>query len=115
MAAKDYIWDSQAAKRLADAAMTKHYAKHKKHYNDLAQTSWEGLNEVSEAPSLLKHGDLWDVLLPLLSRDAKTLKGLQDKDLPLPTGYGGARWAAWFTHYVVEKFLETVEDEEEAS
>lgn len=105
MAAKDYIWDSQAAKSLRDASMTKHYAKQKTHYQALAESSWEGLNAVSEAPSLLKHGDLWDVLLPVISRDSKTLKGLEDKDLPPPTGYGGAKWAAWFTHYVVEKYL----------
>lgn len=108
MAAKDYIWDSQAAKRLAEAELTKYYASNKKHYDGLAKTSWEGLNAVTEAPALLKHGDLWDVLLPVLSRDATTLKGLEQKDLPAPTAYGGARWAAWFTHYVVEMFLTAI-------
>jgi hypothetical protein len=109
MPARDYIWDSQAAKRLAEAQLTKHYDKNKKHYENLAKTSWDGLNEVSEAPTLLKHGDLWDVLLPVLSRDSTTLKGLVQKELPVPTGYGGARWAAWFTHYGVERLLTTID------
>jgi hypothetical protein len=111
MAAKDYIWDSQAAKQLADAGMTTHYDKNRAHYEKLAKSSWVGLNDVSESKALLKHGDLWDVLLPVISRDAKTLKGLQDKELPIPTAYGGARWAAWFTHYVVEQFLLTTTKE----
>lgn len=112
MPARDYIWDSQAAQKLADSKLTTHYTKNKKHYNALAKTSWDGLNAVSEAPSLLKHGDLWDVLLPVLSRDGTTLKGLEAKDLPVPTGYGGARWIAWFTHYVVEAFLASLTEEE---
>ena len=105
MAAKDYLWDSQAAEALAASEMTKHYAKNKAHYNALAKASWGSLKAVSHSPNLLKHGDLWDVLLPVLSRDSKTLEGLEGKELPAPTAYGGTKWAAWFTHYVVEEFL----------
>jgi hypothetical protein len=108
MAAKNYIWDSQAVKRLEESQLTKHFNKNKKHYLDLAKTSWNGLNEVSDVPDYLMHDDLWDVLLPIISRDATTLKGLHDKDLPEPAAYGGARWAAWFTHYVVDDFLDTL-------
>jgi hypothetical protein len=113
MAAKDYIWDSQAAKRLEEKELDKHYTKNKSHYDGLAKTSWDGLNSVSDVPAYLKHGDLWDVLLPVLSRDATTLKGLTSKKLPEPMARGGAQWVAWFTHYVVEQFLESLKDEEE--
>ncbi len=113
MPAKDYLWDSQAAQKLAESEMTEYYADNKGHYDKLAEASWEGLKDVSgEAAALLKHGDLWDVLLPLISRDSKTLKGLESKELPAPTAYGGARWAAWFTHYVVERYLETINEGE---
>jgi hypothetical protein len=108
VAPKNYIWDSQAVKRLEESELTKHFENNRRHYLGLAKTSWEGLNEVSDVPEYLMHDDLWDVLLPIISRDATTLKGLHDKDLPEPSAYGGARWAAWFTDYVVDEFLETL-------
>jgi hypothetical protein len=85
MAPKNYIWDSQAVKRLEETQLTTHFTKNKKHYLGLAKTSWDGLNEVSDVPDYLMHDDLWDVLLPIISRDATTLKGLHEKDLPEPT------------------------------
>jgi hypothetical protein len=109
VAAKNYIWDSQAVKRLQESELTMHFTRNKKHYLGLAKMSWEGLTAVSDVPEYLMHDDLWDVLLPVISRDATTLQGLRDKELPEPAAYGGARWTAWFTHYVVDQFLATAE------
>ena len=63
---------------------------------------------MSDSPDYLKHDDLWDSLLPIVTRDAVTLKGLEDRKLPAPMDRGGAQWVAWFTHYVAERYLETV-------
>ena len=111
LAAKDYIWDSQAAKRLEDKELDRHYRQKRAHYEALARETWENLKKIAEVPGYLKHDDLWDSLLPILTRDAVTLKGFEDKRVPLPMERGGAQWIAWFTHYVAEKYLETTKEE----
>ena len=113
MAAKDYIWDSQAAKAIEEQRLDRHYADNKEHYDELAGTLWTSLGEVSDVPAYLKHDDLWDVLLPVLTRDAITLRALRRKRLPAPAARGGSRWIAWFTHYVTEQFLAEQADEGE--
>jgi hypothetical protein len=35
---------------------------------------------------------------------------MADRGLPEPTGRLGPQWYSWFTHYVVERFFETVEE-----
>ena len=110
MAAKDYIWDSQAAKRLEGMELDKHYKKHEAHYDGLAKDVWDGLRKISDVPAYLKHDDLWDALLPLISRDQVTLTGFAVRELPEPIARGGSQWIAWFTHFVVEKFLENREE-----
>jgi hypothetical protein len=105
MAPRDYIWDSQAAKRIEEQGLHKHYKANKDHYDDLAESLWRNLDRISERPGYLKHGDLWDVLHPVLVRDSIMLAEFKKKKLPEPGAYGGAKWIAWFAHYVVEKFL----------
>jgi hypothetical protein len=114
MAAKDYIWDSQAAKRIRDLELDKHYAeaKNKTHYDELAKEVWQSLKKVSDVPAYLKHDDLWDSLYPIITRDSVTLKAMADRKLPAPLARGGTQWFAWFTHYVVEQYLESTEEDE---
>jgi hypothetical protein len=107
VAAKDYIWDSQAAKRIRDLALDKHYEAHKDHYDGLAKEVWESLKKVSDVPEYLKHDDLWDSLYPIIVRDSVALKGVSDKKLPAPLARGGSQWFAWLTHYIVEQYLES--------
>ena len=105
MAAKDYIWDSQAAAQVEAQELDRHYTRNADHYDELAATVWRSLERIAGRPTYLKHGDLWDSLYPMLTRDSIMLAEFTRKNLPEPMARGGAKWAAWFTHYVVEKFL----------
>jgi hypothetical protein len=108
---KDYVWDSQAAQRVEQQELDKLYRKNKKHYLGLAEDVWESLKNVSAEPSSLKHDDLHGALRPIIERDAVTLSGMDDRDLPDPLGRSGPQWFSWFTHYVCEQYLDSLEDE----
>jgi hypothetical protein len=110
VAPRDYIWDSQAARRIQEQELDRHYEQNQAHYDDLAESLWEHLNEVSDQPGYLKHDDLWDVLHPVLTRDSTMLREFARKRLPAPMARGGSQWVAWFSHYVTERFLEGREE-----
>jgi hypothetical protein len=110
VAPKDYIWDSQAAQRVKEQELDKLYRKNRSHYNDLAESVWDALNDVSSEPASLKHDDLYGALRPILERDSVTLRGMKDRDLPDPLGRSGPQWFSWFTHYVVEEYLDTLDN-----
>ena len=97
MAARSYIWDSQAAKRLEEQQLDRHWRNQRRHYNDLAAGVWESLEQ---------HDDLWDSLYPIISRDSIMLREFARKRLPAPGAPRHLQWVAWFAHYVAEKFLE---------
>ena len=107
MAARNYIWDSQAAKRLQEQGLDRHWKQNEDHYNDLAKRIWEGLERITDEPGRLKHDDLWDSLYPIISRDAIMLKTFAAKKLPAPGAPRHVQWVAWFAHYVTERFLES--------
>jgi hypothetical protein len=109
---RDYLWDSQAAAKVESEELDKLYETNKKHYDVLARELWERLRSINERPIYLKHDDLYDALLPVITRDGVTLRGMSDRHLPEPLARGAAQWFAWFTHYVVEQYLAQVGDEE---
>jgi hypothetical protein len=106
VAARNYIWDSQAAKRLEEQQLDRHWRNQRQHYDDLAQRVWESLRRIADDPGRLKHDDLWDALYPIISRDAIMLREFASKRLPAPGAPRHVQWVAWFAHYVAEKFLE---------
>lgn len=112
---KDVLWDSRAAKKIEEQELDKHFTKNKKHYIGLAKEAWSNLQDINERPQYLKHGDLFDVLLPVISRDSVTLKAFQERKLPAPLERMWATWHAWFTHYVVERFLQSIKAAEDKS
>ena len=110
MAARNYIWDSQAAKRLEEQQLDRHWRNQQQHYDDLAEGVWESLERITDDPGRLKHDDLWDSLYPIISRDAIMLSEFARKRLPAPGAPRHLQWVAWFAHYVTEKFLESQEE-----
>jgi len=106
VAARSYIWDSQAAKRLEEQQLDRHWRNQRRHYNDLAAGVWESLERIADDPSRLKHDDLWDSLYPIISRDSIMLREFARKRLPAPGAPRHLQWVAWFAHYVAEKFPE---------
>ncbi len=102
--AKEILWDSRAAKRITDVKLDKHFRKQKGHYKKLAGEAWENLKAINKTPNLLKHDDLYDVLLPVLERDAITLQGFDKLGLPAPGERLWNQWHTWFTNYVVEQY-----------
>lgn len=100
-----YLWDSQAAQEVLAQQLDQHYQQHAAHYVQLAQTVWDSLCQINQ-PTLLKHGDLYDSLLPLIQRDSITQAGMTHRNLPEPLGYGSAKWYQWFTHFVTERYME---------
>jgi hypothetical protein len=111
VASRTYIWDSQAAKRLEEKELDRHWRRQQKHYNELAKGVWESLERITDEPSRLKHDDLWDSLLPIISRDVVMLKEFVKRRLPAPGAPRHGQWVAWFAHYVTEKYLESVDEE----
>ena len=110
--ARDPLWDARAAQRIRDAGLHKHFTKSKKHYDEIAQATLKSLRDINEQPTLLKHDDLFDVLMPILERDAVTLQAF--KKLGLPSGPGERfwnQWHHWFTHFVVEQTLDANQDD----
>jgi hypothetical protein len=110
MARKDYVWDSDAAQQIEQQELDKHYRRNEAHYLGLARAVWASLQAISPHPGYLKRDDLTDALQPIIDRDSVTLTGMADRGLPEPTGRLGPQWYSWFTHYVVERFFETVEE-----
>jgi hypothetical protein len=110
MAARNYIWDSQAAKRLEEQQLDRHWRHRRVHYNELAKGVWESLQRITDDPARLKHDDLWDSLYPIISRDAIMLGEFAKKHLPGPGAPRHLQWVAWFAHYVTERFLESLEE-----
>ena len=110
MAARNYIWDSQAAKRLEEQQLDRHWRRQQTHYNELAESVWKSLRRITDEPARLKHDDLWDSLYPIISRDAIMLREFAKKHLPAPGAPRHLQWVAWFAHYVTERFLESVEE-----
>lgn len=113
MAARNYIWDSQAAKRLEEQQLDRHWRKYRNHYNELAESVWGSLERITDDPTRLKHDDLWDSLYPIISRDAITLREFARKRLPAPGAPRHLQWVAWFAHYVTERFLEKREERDD--
>jgi hypothetical protein len=105
MATKDYIWDAEAAHKIEEQTLDKHYRKNKEHYDGLASDAWKGLQAISAHAQDLKAADLTALLRPIIDRDSVTLKGMEDLKLPEPNGRLGPQWYSWFTQYVVEQYL----------
>lgn len=103
MALKDYTWDAEAAHKIEDQTLDKHYEKNKAHYDGLAKEARQSLEKISPHPSDLKQADLTAILRPIIDRDSVTLKGMEDRKLPEPNGRLGPQWYSWFTQYVVEQ------------
>jgi hypothetical protein len=113
MAIKNVMWDSEARRRVEAKELDKLYSDNKDHYDTLAKETWESLHAVSEVPLYLNDGDLWDTLAPILSRDKVTQKGFVARKLPQsPMDRGGGQWFGWFTHLVVDQFLESLTEGE---
>ena len=111
MARKDYVWDAEAAQRIEQQELDKHYEKNENHYRDLAKGVWDRLKTVSGDSQYLKPEDLSEVLLPMVTHDVVTIKGMTDRKLPEPGGRLAAQWYSWFTHYVVERFMAWLEQQ----
>jgi hypothetical protein len=109
VARKDYVWDSESAKQVEAQELDKHYKQNEDHYQGLANSVWESLRKISADPSYLKPDDLTDALQPIIDRDSVTLTGMADRGLPEPHGRLGPQWYSWFTHYVVERFMDWLE------
>jgi hypothetical protein len=107
MPRKDYVWDAEAARRIEQQELDKHFQAQAKHYTKLAQGAWDGLQEVSGKSPYLKNEDLAEVLLPVITHDAITIKAMTDKGLPEPGERLAGQWYSWFTHYVVEQFTKS--------
>jgi hypothetical protein len=105
MALKDYVWDAEAAHKIEEQELHKHYKKNNKHYDGLAEEAWESLQRISPHPTDLKAADLTAILRPMIDRDSVTLKGMEERKLPEPNGRLGPQWYSWFTQYVVEQYL----------
>jgi len=112
MALKDYSWDAEAAHKIEEQTLDKHYRKNKTHYDALASDVWEKLKAISPHPQDLKAADLTALLRPMIDRDSVTLKGMEDRKLPEPNGRLGPQWYSWFTQYVVEQYLSANEGKE---
>lgn len=85
-----YLWDSQAAQEIANQTLDKLFADARKHYIGLAKGVWEDLQRINPG-ALLKHGDLYDALFPLIHRDGVTLTGMTARHLPGPLGHGASK------------------------
>lgn len=109
MARKDYVWDSESAKQIEAQELDKHYSKNQTHYRGLARGVWESLKKISQDPAYLKPDDLTDALQPIIDRDSVTLAGMAARGLPEPNGRLGPQWYSWFTHYIVERYMESLE------
>jgi len=105
------LWDANAAKQIGEQELDKLFEEEKKHYIRLAADTWKTLRSINEDHTLLKHDDLFDVLRPVIERDAKTIAGFGARNLPGPGERLWTRWHEWFTHYIVERFLEQEETE----
>ena len=103
------LWDAQAAKQIETQELDAHFNANSKHYKGLAKTAWNGLEGINDNPTLLKHDDLFDVLLPVIERDARTLAAFKDRKLPGPSERNWTKWHEWFTHYIVERFQESTQ------
>jgi hypothetical protein len=114
MARKDYVWDAEAARGIEQQELDKHYRRNEAHYRGLARDAWKSLQAISAHPEYLKADDLVDALRPIIDRDSVTLAGMHGRGLPEPSGRFGQQWYSWFTHYVVEKFMEWQEQQEGA-
>ncbi len=105
MALKDYVWDAEAAHKIEEQNLDKHYKKHQKHYDQLAEEAWKSVQNISPHPADLKAADLNAILRPMIDRDSVTLKGMEERKLPDPNARLGPQWYSWFTQYVVEQYL----------
>ncbi len=105
MALKDYTWDAEAAHKVEEQTLDKHYGNNKKHYDGLAGAAWKSLQTISPHSQDLKAADLTALLRPIIDRDSVTLEGMKDRKLPEPNGRLGPQWYSWFTQYVVEQYL----------
>jgi hypothetical protein len=114
MARKDYVWDSEAAQQIEQQELDRHYGKNEAHYRGLAGDVWKSLQTISPHPGYLKPDDLTDALQPIIDRDSVTLTGMAERGLPEPNGRLGPQWYSWFTHYVVERYMAWIEEQEEA-
>jgi hypothetical protein len=103
VAPKDYTWDAEAAHKIEEQELDKHYEKNKTHYDGLAEAALAGIRSISPHPNDLKQADLTAILRPTFERDSITLDGMEKRGLPEPSGRLGAQWYSWFTQYVVEQ------------
>jgi|ERR1035437_730720 hypothetical protein len=86
MALKDYTWDAEAAHKIEEQTLDKHYTKNQKHYDGLAKEALQSLKKISPHPTDLKQADLTAILRPMIDRDSVTLKGMEERKLPEPNG-----------------------------
>jgi hypothetical protein len=101
------VWDAEAAQRIEQQELHTYYKNNESHYKKLAKGAWGQLRDISNNSPYLKSDDLAEVLLPIITHDVVTIKGMQDRKLPEPGERLAGQWYSWFTHYVVERFMAT--------